>query len=79
MDENYPFLNEWQENTLTQQWLMKHAAEYGFILRYPPDASEITGIIYEPWHYRYVGEKFAKEITGRSITLEEYVIWRRGR
>ena len=79
MDESYPFLNEWQENTLAQQWLMAHCAEYGFILRYPTGTSDITGIIYEPWHYRYVGEKFAREITNRGITLEEYVAWRRGR
>ena len=79
MDEVYPYLNEWQEHTQAQAWLMEHAPDYGFILRYPPDASDITGIIYEPWHYRYVGEKFAKEITKRGLTLEEYVAWRRGR
>jgi LAS superfamily LD-carboxypeptidase LdcB len=79
MDEVYPYLNEWQEHTEAQAWLMEHAPEYGFILRYPPDASDITGIVYEPWHYRYVGEKFAKEITKRGLTLEEYVAWRRGR
>ncbi len=79
MDEVYPYLNEWQEHTEAQAWLMAHAPEYGFILRYPPDASDITGIVYEPWHYRYVGEKFAKEITKRGLTLEEYVAWRRGR
>jgi D-alanyl-D-alanine carboxypeptidase len=58
---------------------MEHAPDYGFILRYPPEASDITGIVYEPWHYRYVGEKFAREITKRGLTLEEYVAWRRGR
>lgn len=79
MDETYPYLNEWQENTGTQIWLMKHSPEYGFILRYPAGTSDITGIMYEPWHYRYVGEKFAAEITKRGITLEEYVAWRRGR
>ena len=79
MDETYPYLNEWQEFTDAQQWLMAHAPDYGFILRYPPDASDITGIVYEPWHYRYVGEKFAKEITKRGLTLEEYAAWRRGR
>ena len=79
MDEVYPYLNEWQEHTDAQIWLMEHAPEYGFILRYPPDASDITGIVYEPWHYRYVGEKFAREITKRGLTLEEYVAWRRGR
>ena len=79
IDETYPYLNEWQETTGTQRWLKGHAADYGFILRYPDGSSDITGIIYEPWHYRYVGEKFAKEITKRGITLEEYVAWRRGR
>ena len=79
MDEVYPYLNEWQEHTDAQKWLMEHCLEYGFILRYPPGTSDITGIIYEPWHYRYVGEKFAKEITNRGITLEEYATWRRGR
>ena len=79
MDEMYPYLNEWQETTAAQHWLMEHAPEYGFILRYPNGTSNITGIVYEPWHYRYVGEKFAWEITNRGITLEEYVAWRRGR
>ncbi len=79
IDESYPYLNEWQENTFSQIWLKEHAPEYGFILRYPNGTSEITGIIYEPWHYRYVGQKFAREITKRGITLEEYVAWRRGR
>ena len=75
----YPYLTEWQETTGTQKWLKEHAADYGFILRYPPESSDITGIIYEPWHYRYVGEKFAHEITNMGLTLEEYVAWRRGR
>ena len=79
IDETFPYLTEWQETTGTQKWLKEHAADYGFILRYPPESSEITGIIYEPWHYRYVGEKFAHEITNMGLTLEEYVAWRRGR
>ena len=79
IDETFPYLTEWQETTPTQVWLSEHAPEYGFILRYPIGTSDITGIIYEPWHYRYVGEKFAKEITNMGVTLEEYVAWRRGR
>ncbi len=79
IDETFPYLTEWQETTPTQLWLMEHCADYGFILRYPTGTSDVTGIIYEPWHYRYVGVKFAKEITNRGITLEEYVAWRRGR
>lgn len=54
-------------------WLKEHCAEYGFILRYPADAVEITGIQHEPWHFRYVGQEAAKEIMERGITLEEYL------
>ena len=79
IDETYQYLNEWQETTRTQLWLMEHCADYGFILRYPTGTSDVTGIIYEPWHYRYVGVKFAKEITNMGVTLEEYAAWRRGR
>ena len=79
IDELYPYLTEEQETTGTSLWMKEHAPEYGFILRYPPGTSDITGIIYEPWHYRYVGEKFAKGITKMGLTLEEYVAWRRGR
>ena len=52
---------------------MAHCQEYGFILRYPTGKSETTGIIYEPWHYRYVGREAAQEITARGICLEEYL------
>lgn len=57
------------------RWLDEHAHEYGFILRYPKDerSKEITGVVYEPWHYRYVGVDAAKEIKSKGITLEEYV------
>ena len=54
-------------------WLAEHAHKYGFILRYPQDKIQITGIMYEPWHYRYVGETAAKEIHHRGICLEEYL------
>lgn len=53
-------------------WLAEHAHEYGFILRYPEGKEDITGIAYEPWHYRYVGRDAAAEIYERDITLEEY-------
>ena len=66
-------LDERQEDNETQQWLMEHCHEYGFILRYPRDKQEITGITYEPWHYRYVGEEAAQEIMSRGICLEEYL------
>lgn len=54
-------------------WLDKHGYRYGFIRRYPRDKTEITGIINEPWHYRYVGEKAAREMYRRGVCLEEYL------
>jgi D-alanyl-D-alanine carboxypeptidase len=54
-------------------WLFENAYKYGFILRYPEDKSDITGISYEPWHFRYVGKKHAKEIYNQGLCLEEYV------
>lgn len=61
------------EQTDAFAWLSGHAAEYGFILRYPKDKSAITGIIYEPWHYRYVGAENAAAITQSGGCLEEYL------
>ena len=69
----YQILDEGQEDTPLQQWLMAHCWEYGFILRYPTDKSDLTGVGYEPWHYRYVGEEAAKAITEQGICLEEYL------
>lgn len=54
-------------------WLAKNAWRYGFILRYPEDKTDVTGTIYEPWHYRYVGRAFAQEIYERGLCLEEYL------
>lgn len=54
-------------------WLEHNAHRYGFIKRYPEDKTEITGIINEPWHYRYVGKKAAKEIYEQGLCLEEYL------
>lgn len=70
---SYGELDDRQGDTAEQKWLMEHCWEYGFILRYPPEKSDITGIIYEPWHYRYVGKEAAQEITEQGITLEEYL------
>ena len=66
-------LDHSQETTEEQQWLMEHCWEYGFILRYPQDKQEITGITYEPWHYRYVGRETAAQIRDSGLCLEEYV------
>lgn len=54
-------------------WLLEHCAEYGFILRYPADKTDVTGIAYEPWHFRYVGTEAAQTIMSEGITLEEYL------
>ncbi len=68
-----PWLDDGQANTATQQWLMANCHKYGFILRYPKGTTHITGIIYEPWHYRYVGVEIATEIMTKGITFEEYL------
>ena len=66
-------LDEFQDDLPAQQWLMEHCWEYGFILRYPEGKTDVTGIIYEPWHYRYVGEELALELRDSGLTLEEYL------
>lgn len=73
VDMTNQILSEEQEDTKVQKWLFENSWKYGFILRYPNNKSEITGIIYEPWHYRYVGIEAAKEIHNRDICLEEYL------
>ncbi len=54
-------------------WLAENAHHYGFIQRYPSDKTEITGVINEPWHYRYVGKEAAAEIKEKGLCLEEYL------
>lgn len=72
VDVNYQNLDKKQEDTAAQKWLMANSWKYGFILRYPNEKSDVTGIIYEPWHYRYVGKELAKEIYESGLCLEEY-------
>lgn len=71
--QSYQLFNSKQEETKEMQWLIENCSNYGFILRYPKDKVEITGIIYEPWHFRYVGVEAAKEIMERGLCLEEYI------
>ena len=61
------------ENTEEFEWLSENAADYGFILRYPKDKQDITKIIYEPWHWRYVGVEAAREMKASGECLEEYL------
>ncbi|SDN23135.1 D-alanyl-D-alanine carboxypeptidase [Paenibacillus sp. yr247] len=58
--------------TKEANWLDKHAAEYGFIIRYPKGKSAITGYQYEPWHIRYVGVDVSKDLETKKLTMEEY-------
>ena len=66
LDENFA-------KTEAFEWLSENAAYYGFILRYPEDAQDITMVTYEPWHWRYVGVENAKKIKASGLTLEEYL------
>ena len=71
--DSYKTLDEGFGETAAGIWLRENCAEYGFILRYPKGKEYITGIEYEPWHFRYVGKTAAKEIMEQGLTLEEYV------
>ena len=66
-------LDEGFEKTAAFRWLCEHAGDYGFILRYPKDAEDKTEIIYEPWHWRYVGVENAAKINASSLCFEEYI------
>ena len=66
-------VEEYFENTAQFRWLKKNAADYGFILRYPKGKEHITKVMYEPWHWRYVGVEAAKAIESSGLTLEEYM------
>ena len=70
---DYQTLDSGFAKTDAAKWLAAHCAEYGFILRYPPDKQEATGIIYEPWHFRYVGVENAQKIKDSGLCLEEYI------
>ena len=66
-------LDEGFEKTASFRWLCEHAGDYGFILRYPKDAEDKTEIIYEPWHWRYVGVENAAKINASGLCFEEYI------
>jgi zinc D-Ala-D-Ala carboxypeptidase len=65
-------LNEQFGHTEEGRWLAENAHKYGYILRYPKGKEDITGYMYEPWHFRYVGVKAAEEIYKNQLTMEEY-------
>ncbi len=70
---SYQVLDHNYDKTDAFKWLYENCADYGFILRYPKNTTHITGIVYEPWHYRYVGVEVAKYIMQNNITFEEYL------
>ena len=72
-DQYYEFKDSSLENTALYQWMSQHCQEYGFIVRYPKDKEDVTGIIYEPWHFRYVGVEAATYIMEHGLCLEEFV------
>lgn len=73
VSRDYQILDEKQEQTDVQRWLIDNSYKYGFALRYPTDQKEITMINYEPWHYRYVGVDNATYMKEHDMCLEEYI------
>ncbi|MGN0602603.1 MAG: M15 family metallopeptidase [Oscillospiraceae bacterium] len=71
-DEYVSFDDDGFKNTKAYAWLMENAADYGFILRYPEGKEAETGIIYEPWHYRFVGVYYAHKVQDSGLCLEEF-------
>ena len=72
-DQFYSVKDSSLENTATYKWMYEHCAEYGFILRYPKDKEDVTQIMYEPWHFRYVGKEAARYIMEKGLCLEEFL------
>ncbi len=72
-DRYYELKDSSLEDTALYQWMSQHCQEYGFIVRYPKDRQDVTGIIYEPWHFRYVGVEAASYIMENDLTLEEFL------
>lgn len=72
VDGYYEYKTEALENSELAKWMKEHCAEYGFILRYPKDKTQETGIMFEPWHYRYVGTEAAAYIMENGLCLEEF-------
>ena len=81
-DRYYELKDSSLENTVLYQWMSQHCQEYGFIVRYPKEKSgastydaptSVTGCIYEPWHFRYVGNEAAEYIMANGLTLEEFL------
>ena len=70
LNGKYGFISETDKE---YTWLINNSYKYGFILRYPEGKEKITGYMYEPWHYRYIGTELATELNTQEITYEEYI------
>lgn len=70
---DFNYLEEKYENKPSLKWLRENGEKYGFVMRYPKGKENITGVIYEPWHFRYVGKEHAKIMNEKNMCLEEYV------
>jgi D-alanyl-D-alanine carboxypeptidase len=79
-DVGYRLTREFGE-TPAGRWLAENAWQYGFVLSYPGGAEEVTGYLYEPWHYRWVGQEAAAAVRESGLTLHEWLLreWRPGR
>lgn len=74
LSEDYQEMDDNFDSTEAYAWLKKNCYKYGFILRYPQGKEDITGFLYEPWHYRYIGNsEVAKDIMDRNLTFEQYI------
>ena len=72
-DVYYPLKDRSIENTATYQYMSKHCQDFGFIVRFPDGKQDITGVMYEPWHFRYVGVEAAAYIMENGLCFEEFV------
>ena len=72
-DRYYEMKDSSLEDTELYRWMSRHCQEYGFIVRFPKGREDVTGIIYEPWHFRYVGVEAASYIMEHDLTLEEFL------
>ena len=73
LSSDYPDRDTGFDTTRAYEWLTAYAAEYGFILRYPEDRQAATGVVFEPWHWRYVGTENALAIRASGLSLEEFL------
>lgn len=70
---DYQYMDEKQEDCPVNEWLQAHCTEYGFVVRYPQNKEDVTGFMYESWHFRYVGREIAEQMSEEGLTLEEYI------